>query len=157
MRIGQGWDTHRLEKGYKLVIGGEEIPSEKGCIAHSDGDALAHAVTDAVLGAAAAGDIGTHFPDNKAEWKNADSIKILAEAVKIAENTGFKLINIDSTVILEKPKLKQYITAMRTNIAEAAGLSVKDVSVKAKTGEGMGDIGAGNAIAAQAAVLMEKI
>ena len=157
MRIGQGWDIHRLAHGLRLVIGGIEIPSEAGCVAHSDGDVLAHAIIDALLGAAAAGDIGSHFPDTAPEWKGADSMKLLATAAAVIQKAGYRIVNIDSTVILQTPKLRPHIEGMRKRIAEAAGINPDAVSVKAKTNEGLGDIGEGRAIAAQAAALLEEL
>lgn len=157
MRIGQGWDIHRLEEGRSLIIGGTVIPSKTGAIAHSDGDVLAHAIIDAILGAVAAGDIGSHFPDTSKAWQGADSMKLLAEAIAVAAEAGFKPVNIDSTIILQTPKLRPFIHLMRNRIAAAAGISVNDVSVKAKTNEGIGDIGAGKAVEAQAVVLMKDI
>ncbi len=155
MRIGQGWDIHRLESGRSLIIGGVNVPSAAGSVAHSDGDALVHAVIDAILGAAAAGDIGQMFPDTSSEWKNADSLEMLKMSIKAVSKMGFRIVNIDSTVILQTPKLRPYIAAIRKNIAEAAELSIDSVSVKAKTAEGIGETGAGRAIEAQAAVLLE--
>ena len=157
MRIGQGWDIHRLETGKKLVIGGVQIPSDVGAVAHSDGDVLVHAIIDAVLGGAAAGDIGSHFPDTSPEWKNADSLKLLSEAISTAARAGLKPVNIDSTIILQTPKLRPYIEDMCKNIAAATGITPSDVSVKAKTNEGMGELGSGNAIEAQASILLESI
>ncbi len=157
MRIGQGWDIHRMEEGRKLVLGGVDIPSAFGVVAHSDGDVLAHAVIDAILGAAAAGDIGTHFPDTDPEWKNADSMKLLTEAVKIAAKLGLKPSNIDSTVILQTPKLKPYIETMCLKLAQAAGIKPSAVSIKAKTNEGLGEVGAGKAVEAHAVVLMVPV
>ena len=157
MRIGQGWDIHRLEAGRRLILGGVEIDSPAGSVAHSDGDALAHAVIDAVLGAAAAGDIGTLFPDTDQKWKGADSMMLLSSAVKKAAEHGLKPVNIDSTVILQTPKLSPLIDSMRKNIASAAGIDVGAVSVKAKTNEGLETLGAGKAVEAQAVVLLEEI
>ncbi|HAK45797.1 MAG TPA: 2-C-methyl-D-erythritol 2,4-cyclodiphosphate synthase [Spirochaeta sp.] len=157
MKIGQGWDIHRLENGRKLILGGVEIPSEAGSVAHSDGDALAHAVIDAILGAAAVGDIGTHFPDTSTELKGADSMQLLSEAIKIAAEAGLVPHNIDSTIILQSPKLKPHIEGMRRNLAIAAGMDIGAVSVKAKTNEGLGETGAGRAVETQAIVLMEEL
>ena len=157
MRIGQGWDIHRLEPGRKLILGGVELPAAAGAVAHSDGDALAHAIIDAVFGAVAAGDIGSHFPDNDPAWKGADSMDLLTRSVTIIADAGWKLINIDSTIILQTPKLRPYIDRMRVRIAEASGLETEAVSVKAKTNEGIGEIGAGRAVEAQAVVLLEMI
>ncbi|MDC7228332.1 MAG: 2-C-methyl-D-erythritol 2,4-cyclodiphosphate synthase [Spirochaetales bacterium] len=156
MRIGQGWDVHRMEPGLKLIIGGTLIESQYGPVAHSDGDVLAHAIIDAVLGAAAASDIGSHFPDTSAQWKDSDSLKLLKHAVDTAAAAGLRLVNIDSTVILQKPKLRPYIDSMRERIAAAAGLAPGAVSVKAKTAEGIGELGAGRAVEAIAVVLTEE-
>ena len=156
MRIGQGWDIHRLEPGRPLIIGGVEIPSPAGSVAHSDGDVLVHAIIDAVLGSVSAGDIGTAFPDTESRWKGADSIELLKTALSEAVKSGYKPVNIDSTVILQTPKLRPHIEEMRRRIAEAASLDISSVSVKAKTNEGIGETGAGRAVRAQAVVLMKK-
>lgn len=156
MRIGQGWDIHRLEAGKELILGGVKIESETGTVAHSDGDALAHAIIDALLGSVSAGDIGTHFPDNDSKYKNADSMKLLEAAIKIIAEKGCKPVNIDSTVIIQKPRLAPYIKKIRENIAAAAKLDIDAVSVKAKTNEKLGELGAGKAVEAIAAVLVEK-
>lgn len=155
MRIGQGWDIHRLEEGRKLILGGVEIPSPAGTVAHSDGDALAHAVIDAVLGSVAAGDIGSHFPDTDPKWKGADSLLLLSKAVGIAASHGLRPVNIDTSIILQTPKLRPYIEKMRNRLAAAAGIDLSAVSIKAKTNEGIGEIGAVRAVEAQAIVLME--
>ena len=155
MRIGQGWDIHRLEEGRKLILGGVEIQSEAGTIAHSDGDALAHAIIDAILGSVAAGDIGSHFPDTDPQWKGAESLSLLSKTVDIAATHGLRPVNIDSSIILQTPKLRPYIDKMRTKLAAATGLDLSAVSIKAKTNESIGEIGKGKAVEAQAIVLME--
>ena len=157
MRIGQGWDIHRLERGRRLVIGGIEIPSEAGAVAHSDGDVLAHAIIDALFGAIAVGDIGSHFPDTDPRWKDADSMILLSETAAVLQKAGYRIINIDSTVTLQTPKLRPHIDDMRRRIAEAAGTDLNAVSVKAKTNESLGDIGCGLAIEARAIVLVEGL
>lgn len=156
LRIGHGYDVHRLVEGRKLIIGGVEIPYEKGLLGHSDADVLLHAVSDALLGSAALGDIGCLFPDNDAKYEGADSLKLLAEVVKVLANNGFSIVNIDCTVIAQKPKMRPYIDGMRRNIAAACGISGEFVSVKATTEEGMGFTGAGEGIAAHAVCLTEN-
>ncbi|MFL6352448.1 MAG: 2-C-methyl-D-erythritol 2,4-cyclodiphosphate synthase [Bryobacteraceae bacterium] len=153
-RIGQGWDTHRIEAGRALILGGVEIPSEFGLAGHSDADVLFHAVTDAVLGALALGDIGMHFPDTADEWKAADSLQFLQHALELAAKTGHYVSNVDSTVILERPKLKEFRDAIRKNLACALSLPVSSVSVKFKTAEKIGPVGEGRSCEAQAVVLL---
>ena len=153
-RIGQGWDTHRTEPGRPLILGGIQIPSEFGLAGHSDADVLFHAVTDAVLGAAGLGDIGMHFPDSAAEWKGADSLQFLQHAVSLANKAGYRLVNVDSTIVLERPKLRDYRAAIRENLALAAGLPAALVSVKFKTAEKVGPVGEGRSCEAQAIVLL---
>lgn len=155
LRIGEGWDIHRLVEGRPLVLGGITIPHDRGLLGHSDADALAHAVTDAVLGAAALGDIGAHFPDTDAQWRGADSARLLAEAVRRVRATGYEIVNIDSTVIAQSPRLRPWIDAMRAALAIAAGVDVAQVSIKAKTAEGLGPVGERLAIEARAIVLLE--
>ena len=156
-RTGIGWDVHRLAPGRPLILGGVTIPSEFGLEGHSDADVLAHAVTDAILGAAALGDIGMHFPDNDPRWKGADSLMFLKHAVELARAAGFELVNVDSTVILERPKLKDYRTAIREKLAASLDLAVDRVSVKFKTAEKVGPVGEGRSAEAQAIVaLMRK-
>ncbi len=154
LRIGQGWDTHRLEAGRPLILGGVTVPYEFGLAGHSDADVLFHAMTDAVLGALALGDIGMHFPDTATEWKGANSLQFLQHAVRLARERGFALINVDSTVILERPKLKDFRGAIRHSLADALGLSPEVVSVKFKTAEKVGPVGEGRSCEAQAAVLL---
>lgn len=153
-RIGFGNDIHRLEEGKPLILGGIEVPSEKGAVGHSDADALTHAVTDAILGALALGDIGSHFSDSDPRWKGADSFAFLAHAVELAGERGYRVGNVDSTISLERPKLRPHIDAMRAKLAEAIGISVEHVSVKAKTGEQVDAVGTGAAVKAEAVVLM---
>jgi 2-C-methyl-D-erythritol 2,4-cyclodiphosphate synthase len=153
-RTGLGWDVHRLAPGRPLILGGVIIPSEFGLEGHSDADVLAHAITDAILGAAALGDIGMHFPDNDPRWKGADSLMFLKHAVELARGAGFELVNVDSTVILERPKLKDYRTAIREKLAAALGLAVDRVSVKFKTAEKVGPVGEGRSAEAQAIVTL---
>lgn len=154
VRIGQGWDTHRIEPGRPLILGGVEIPSDFGLAGHSDADVLFHAVTDAVLGAVALGDIGMHFPDTAAEWKGANSLQFLEHALKLAADQGYRLANIDSTIILERPKLKDFRAGIRESLARAVDLPVACVSVKFKTAERVGPVGEGRSCEAQAVVLL---
>ncbi|MBV8896443.1 MAG: 2-C-methyl-D-erythritol 2,4-cyclodiphosphate synthase [Acidobacteriaceae bacterium] len=154
LRIGQGWDTHRLVAGRPLILAGVQVPSEVGLSGHSDADVLFHAVTDAVLGALALGDIGMHFPDTAAEWKDAGSLQFLQHALDLAAQRGYALANVDATILLEKPKLKEFRTAIRQNLSRAVGLPLDCVSVKFKTGEKVGPVGEGLSCEAQAAVLM---
>lgn len=154
LRIGQGWDTHRMEAGRPLIVGGIHIPFERGLSGHSDADVLFHAVTDAILGAVALGDIGMHFPDTAPEWKGADSLHFLRHAIKLAEDQGYRLTNVDSTVVLERPKLKDFRPLIRESLAQAVGLDLAFVSVKFKTAEKVGPVGAGLSCEAQAVVLL---
>lgn len=154
IRIGQGWDTHRIEPGRPLILGGIEIPSEFGLAGHSDADVLFHAVTDAILGALALGDIGMHFPDTAPEWKGADSAQFLAHAVRLTGQQGYGLANVDSTIILERPKLKEFRDKIRENLARVVALPVHCVSVKFKTAEKVGPVGEGRSCEAQAIVLL---
>jgi 2-C-methyl-D-erythritol 2,4-cyclodiphosphate synthase len=155
-RHGLGWDVHRLVEGRPLILGGVTVPFEKGLYGHSDADVLAHAITDAILGAAALGDIGMHFPDTAPEWKGADSLQFLAHAVKLAAGVGFVLVNVDSTVVLERPKLKNYRLAIRENLAATLGLELDRVSVKFKTAEGVGPVGEGRSAEAQAVATLRR-
>ena len=156
MRIGHGYDVHKLVEGRKCIIGGVDIPSELGLLGHSDADVLLHAISDAVLGAAAMGDIGHLFPDTDDKWKGADSLKLLEEVVKQVSERGYKIINIDSTILAQVPKMAPYILDMRKNIAKACNVDVDFVSVKATTEEGLGFTGAKQGIAAQAVCLIEN-
>jgi 2-C-methyl-D-erythritol 2,4-cyclodiphosphate synthase len=153
-RIGEGFDIHRLETGHPLRIGCVDVPSAVGSVAHSDGDVLAHAIVDAILGAIGAGDIGHHFPPSDARWKDADSKIFLGEAVRLLTARGGQLVNVDSTVILERPKLAPHMPAIRAALAAALGCKADAVSVKAKSAEGLGAVGAGEAVEARAVVLV---
>ena len=157
MRIGHGYDVHRFAKGRDLILGGVEIPYEKGLDGHSDADVLLHAVMDALLGAAALGDIGKHFPDTDMKYKNADSIKLLWEVIGKLKEAGYKPLNIDSTICAQAPKLAPYIDEMRENIAVACGLKKSAVSVKATTEEGLGFTGSMEGMSATAVCLIEEI
>ena len=157
MRIGQGYDVHRLVEGRRLIIGGVDIPYEKGLLGHSDADVLLHAVMDAVLGAAALGDIGQHFPDSDERYKGISSIALLKEVGKILQENGYMIENIDSTVIAQRPKLLPYRPQMAENIAAALGIEKEQVSVKATTEEGLGFTGTGEGISAQAIALLSSV
>ena len=156
MRIGFGYDSHRFAEGRRLVLGGVEFPGERGLDGHSDADALLHAVIDALLGAAALGDIGSHFPDDDPTWKGADSAKLLEAVVAEVADAGYRVVNVDATVICERPKLRPKIDAIRARIAALLGVDVSAVSVKGKTNERMDDTGAGVGLAANAVVLLES-
>ena len=156
-RIGHGYDVHALGEGLRLVLGGVEIPHEKGCIAHSDGDVLVHAICDALLGAAALGDIGKHFPDTSAEFKGIDSLILLRRVVELLGEEGYKIGNIDSTIAMQRPKLRPHIDLMRERIAQAAGVAVEQVSVKATTTERLGFEGEEKGVSATAVCLITKI
>ena len=156
IRVGQGYDVHQLVEGRDLILGGINIPFEKGLLGHSDADALLHAITDALLGAAGLGDIGSHFPDTAAEFKDADSRVLLREAYQSVQALGWKVVNIDTTMIAQKPKLAPHIPAMRANIAADLGLPESCVNIKGKTNEKLGYLGRMEAIEAQAAVLLIK-
>jgi 2-C-methyl-D-erythritol 2,4-cyclodiphosphate synthase len=154
LRVGQGWDVHRIVAGRPLILGGVTIPSEFGLEGHSDADVLAHAITDAILGAAALGDIGMHFPDTDPRWKGADSLKFLRHAQSLAAEKGYAILNVDSTVILERPKLRDFRSAIRAKLAETLQLEPGLVSVKFKTAEGVGPVGQGLSAEAQAIVML---
>lgn len=154
MRIGQGYDVHRLVENRKLIIGGIEIPYEKGLLGHSDADVLVHAIMDSLLGACALGDIGKHFPDNDSEYKNANSIELLKKVCELVKSNGYEIANIDSTVIAQAPKLSPYIDKMRENIASACNININQVSVKATTEEHLGFTGEGLGISANAICLL---
>lgn len=156
IRIGFGTDTHRLVEGRPLVLGGVEVVSERGGDGHSDADALCHALTDAILGALCEGDIGVHFSDKDPQWAGAKSLDLLSRVMWLAREKSLHVVNVDSTILLESPKLRPYIDTMRSNIAGVLGIDVGCVSVKAKTGEGLDAVGQGLAVTAQAAVLMES-
>ena len=153
-RIGTGYDIHRLVDGRKLLLGGVRVPFMKGLLGHSDSDVLAHAVCDALLGAAALGDIGAHFPDTDPRWRGTSSLDFLRHAVKLIGEKGYRVANVDATVIAEQPKLKPHIQAMREHLASVLEVDVDAVSVKAKTNEGLDAIGRGEAIAAHAVALI---
>ena len=153
-RTGQGWDVHRIEPGRPLILGGVTIPCEFGLAGHSDADVLSHAITDALLGAAALGDIGTHFPDTDPRWKGMDSLRFLAAARDMARGVGFRIVNVDSTVILERPKLKDYRLPIRERLAATLEIELERVSVKFKTAEGVGPVGEGRSAEAQAIVTL---
>jgi 2-C-methyl-D-erythritol 2,4-cyclodiphosphate synthase len=156
LRIGIGTDTHRLVEGRELVLGGVRIVSDRGAEGHSDADALAHAIADAILGALCEGDIGVHFPDKDPQWGNANSLELLSRVMWLARERSLHVVNVDSTILLESPKLRSYVDTMRQNIASVLGIDIACVSVKAKTGEGVDAVGQGLAVTAQAAVLMES-
>ena len=156
-RVGHGYDVHRLVEGRKCIIGGVDIPHEKGLLGHSDADVLLHAVSDAILGAAAMGDIGCLFPDNDPKFEGADSLKLLEEVVRVVKEKGYVIGNVDATVIAQRPKLKPHTLKMRENIAKACGIDVDSVSVKATTEEKLGFTGSEEGISAHSVVLIEKV
>jgi len=155
-RVGIGHDTHRLVEGRPLVLGGVHIPAGLGGEGHSDADALAHAISDAILGALCEGDLGVHFPDNDPQWKDSDSLELLSRVMWLAGERGFRVANADATIMLERPKLREYIPAMRENLARTMTIEVGCISVKAKTGEGLDAIGREEAVSVQAVVLLES-
>ncbi len=155
-RVGQGWDVHRIAPGRPMILGGIVIPSDFGLEGHSDADILSHAITDALLGAAGLGDIGMHFPDTDPRWKNGDSLMFLRHARDLVSANGYRIADVDSTVILERPKLKDHRAAIRGKLAETLGLSIDQVSVKFKTAEGLGPVGEGRSAEAQAVVLIAR-
>lgn len=157
MRSGIGYDVHRLVEHRKLIVGGVDIPFEKGLLGHSDADVLVHAVIDALLGAAALGDIGSHFPDTDAAFLDADSMKLLMRTGELLARRGYHVVNIDSVIVAQRPKMAPYIAQMRQNIAQALGISVDDVSVKAKTEEGLGFTGTSEGMAAHAVCLLAAL
>jgi 2-C-methyl-D-erythritol 2,4-cyclodiphosphate synthase len=156
VRTGLGWDVHRTARDRPLLLGGVRVPEDFGLEGHSDADVLAHAITDAILGAAALGDIGMHFPDTDPRWQGCDSLVFLRHAKDLAVAQGYRVANVDSTVILERPKLKDYRAAIRARLAEALDLEIGQVSVKFKTAEGMGPVGEGRSAEAQAVVTLEE-
>jgi 2-C-methyl-D-erythritol 2,4-cyclodiphosphate synthase len=156
-RVGIGYDVHRLEEGYKLIVGGVEIPFERGLKGHSDADVLVHAICDAILGALALGDIGEHFPDTNEEFKGISSLILLKEVNKKAKNLGFQVVNVDSVVVAQRPKFSPYREKMRKNIANVLNIPVENVSVKATTTEKLGFEGRGEGISAKAVVLLRKV
>ena len=155
-RIGEGWDIHALVPGRRLVLGGVQVPHALGLLGHSDADVLLHAITDALLGAAALGDIGTHFPDSDAQFRGADSAVLLAEALRRVRAAGWEVGNIDSTIVAQAPRLAAHIPAMRTRIADALGLETGQINIKAKTAERLGPVGQGLAIEARAVALLVR-
>ena len=157
MRIGHGYDVHRLVEGRKLILGGVDIPWEKGLLGHSDADVLLHALMDAMLGAAALGDIGQHFPDSDERYAGADSRKLLAEVARLLKEAGYRLVNADCTILAQRPKLAPHIPQMRQNIASVLVVEKDAISVKATTEEGLGFTGDGSGIAAHAVVLIERV
>ena len=156
MRIGQSTDIHRLAKERKLILGGVEIPSDLGLVGHSDADALCHAIAEAILGALALGDLGKWFPDTDPKWEGADSIKILAQVGVMMRDRGYNIGNVDSLIMIEKPKMAPHIMAMRENIARALACDLDNISVKATRGEGLGFVGKSEGVQAQAVVLLVK-
>jgi 2-C-methyl-D-erythritol 2,4-cyclodiphosphate synthase len=155
-RAGQGWDTHRTAPGRSLILGGVAIPSDFGLEGHSDADVLSHAITDALLGAIAAGDIGMHFPDTDPRWRGSDSLTFLRHACDLARAAGWRIANVDSTVILERPKLKDFRLAIRQSLASTMALALDEVSVKFKTAERLGPVGEGKSAEAQAIVILVR-
>lgn len=155
MRIGMGYDVHRLVSGRKLVLGGVTIPFEKGLMGHSDADVLVHAVCDALLGAAGLGDIGLHFPDTDPKFKDINSLKLLSQTVDLVRSNGYEILNIDTTIFAERPKLAPYRTAMQLNLAQTLNVDASLINVKATTAEGLGFIGSGEGIAAMSVVLVD--
>ncbi len=155
-RIGQGWDVHRITTGRPLILGGVTIAADFGLDGHSDADVLSHAITDAILGAIAAGDIGMHFPDTDQRWKGQGSLLFLQHACELAERQGYGLVNVDASVILERPKLKDYRLGIRQSLASAIGLELDAVSVKFKTAERVGPVGRGESAECQAVVLLQR-
>jgi 2-C-methyl-D-erythritol 2,4-cyclodiphosphate synthase len=156
MRAGQGYDVHPFQDGKRLVLGGVVFEGERGLSGHSDGDALTHALIDALLGAAALGDIGTHFPSSDQRWRDADSIDLLKQVTKVVVAAGYSIINVDMTVIAERPRVAPRVRDMRTRLSMALGIDLAQVSVKATTTDGLGTLGRGEGIAAQAIALLEE-
>lgn len=156
LRIGIGNDVHRLAEGRPLILGGVRVESERGAEGHSDADALSHAITDAILGALCEGDIGVHFPERDPRWKDADSLQLLARVMWLAKKEGFHIVNVDATVMLERPRLRPYVGRMREKLAGVLEVDAGCVSVKAKTGEGLDAVGEGRAVRAQAVVLLQR-
>ena len=156
MRIGHGYDVHKLMEGRKLILGGVTVPYEKGLLGHSDADVLTHAVMDALLGAAALGDIGKHFPDTDPRYKGADSLQLAVHVAHLLQEKGWRIGNVDATILCQAPKLAPHILTMRQNLAKALGMQVEDISVKATTEEKLGFTGAGEGIAVHSVALLEK-
>jgi 2-C-methyl-D-erythritol 2,4-cyclodiphosphate synthase len=157
MRIGHGYDSHAFADGRRLILGGVEIEHDRGLEGHSDADAVAHAVTDALLGAAALGDIGRHFPPSDPQWKDADSLKLLAHAVRLLEGRNYQVVNVDVTVVAEEPKIGPHAPAMQERLATVLGIAPDHISIKAKSNEGLGWIGRGEGIAAFAVALIDRL
>jgi len=157
MRVGLGYDSHRFAEGRRLVLGGVEIPHDRGLTGHSDADAVAHAVTDALLGATGLGDIGRHFPSDDEQWRDADSIELLRRAAHLAAEHNYQVVNVDVTVVCEAPRIGPYAEAMRARLAGALVIAPSSVSVKGKTNEGMGWIGAGEGVAVMAVALVDRV
>jgi len=155
VRVGHGFDAHRLVEGRKLILGGVTVPFERGALGHSDADVLAHALADALLGAAALGDLGGRFPDSDARWKDADSMELLASCAQALREAGFRIGNVDATIVVDRPKLAPYVEAMRQNVARRLQIAREAVSVKAKSSEGLGYTGDGSGIAAFAVAKIE--
>jgi 2-C-methyl-D-erythritol 2,4-cyclodiphosphate synthase len=155
MRVGVGYDSHRFEAGRRLVLGGVDIPSDTGLAGHSDADAVSHAITDAILGAAGMGDIGSHFPPGDEQWRDADSLDLLSQAVDVVAGSNYQVVNVDVTVIAEHPRIGPHVPGMRERIAAAIGIGPQHVSVKGKTNEGMGWTGRGEGLAVIAVVLLD--
>jgi 2-C-methyl-D-erythritol 2,4-cyclodiphosphate synthase len=155
-RIGIGNDTHKLAEGRPLMLGGVHVESDRGGEGHSDADALLHAITDALLGALCEGDIGMHFPDSDPQWKDVNSLQLLSRVVWLAHERGLRIVNVDATIMLERPQLRPYLLSMREKITEVLGVELSCVSVKAKTNEGLDAVGEGLAVSAQAAVLLQS-
>ncbi|HEU0013602.1 MAG TPA: 2-C-methyl-D-erythritol 2,4-cyclodiphosphate synthase [Longimicrobium sp.] len=157
MRIGHGYDSHRFAEGRKLILGGVEIPHERGLDGHSDADAVAHAVTDALLGAAGLGDIGRHFPPSDAQWKDADSLQLLQRVVRLLEGRNYQIVNVDVTVVAEAPRIGPHAPAMQERLASVLGIAPDHISIKGKSNEGLGWIGRGEGIAAFAVALIDSL
>ncbi|HZT13700.1 MAG TPA: 2-C-methyl-D-erythritol 2,4-cyclodiphosphate synthase [Candidatus Baltobacteraceae bacterium] len=156
MRVGHGFDAHRLVEGRELVLGGVRVPHATGALGHSDADVLAHAIADALLGAAALGDLGGHFPDSDERWRNADSMELLGLCAAELQRAGYRVENVDATIVVQQPRLAGFIPAMRESLAARLGLALDRISVKAKTSEGMGYTGDGSGIAAYAVAAIER-
>jgi len=157
VRIGHGFDAHRLVEGRALMLGGVRIPFDRGSLGHSDGDVLAHAIADALLGASALGDLGSRFPDSDPRWKDADSMELLGQCADAVRSAGFTVVNVDATIVVERPKLAPFIQTIRENVASRLGIEPTCVGVKAKTSEGMGYTGDGTGIAAHALALLSSV
>ena len=155
-RIGEGWDTHALVSGRALILGGVHIPHSHGLLGHSDADALSHAITDALFGAMAMGDIGKHFPDTDEQFRGADSVALLAETARRVRAAGWKIGNVDSTIVAQAPKMAPHILGMRLRLAQALGLELDQINIKAKTAEGMGPVGRGESIETRAVCLLHR-